>query len=110
MIQSCRDYFLSRMLPTTSEIERELWLRTNDTASEFLEIMKDYGKEIIEECINSLPNWEEVSDNIIEEVNELLEESKIDELTYSQEIKIENIVDELGNQTEKDFKEMLYQI
>lgn len=110
MIQSCRDYFLSRMLPTTSETERELWLRTNENAQMFLGVMKDYGKEIIEDCINSLPNWEEVSDNIIEEINESLEENKIDELTYSQETKIENIVGELGNQTEKDFKEMLYQI
>lgn len=71
MIQSCRDYFLSRMLPTTSETERELWLRTNDTASEFLEIMKDYAEEIAEECRPDFSSMIESQKYIDEIINKI---------------------------------------
>jgi len=43
------------MLPTTSETERELWLRTNDLASRCLEIMKSYAEMVVEECVGVLP-------------------------------------------------------
>lgn len=49
MIQSARDYLLQNYLPTTSEIDRELWLRTNEIAQKFLEIMKNYAQEIVDE-------------------------------------------------------------
>jgi len=50
------------MLPTTSETERELWLRTNDLAQKFLGVMKSYAEEIIEECSNSVDE-EDIDDS-----------------------------------------------
>lgn len=59
MIQSARDYLLQNYLPSTSEIDRELWLRTNEIAQMFLEIMKNYSKEIVDACYPDFNGLEE---------------------------------------------------
>lgn len=49
-MQSAREFLLNKLLPTTSDKERELWFRTNEMAQKFLEIMKSYATEIVYEC------------------------------------------------------------
>ncbi len=62
-----RDYFLQNCLPTTSDIERELWFRTNETAKQFVEIMKDYVEDVIDECAEQI-NEDEISHDIREDI------------------------------------------
>lgn len=44
-----KTFFLEKYLPTTSNIDRELWFRTNETAQRFVEIGKDYAEMVADE-------------------------------------------------------------
>ena len=91
MIQSARDYLVQSMLPTTSETERELWLRTNESAQKFLEIMKSYAEEIAEEIEDNYP--QNVMNDVVKEISTAIE-NEFDTILDSKDMRsIERIIE-----------------
>lgn len=73
---NARDYFLENYLPTTSSMERELWFRSNEEAQRFVEIMKSYGQEIVDECEGEIPwdvydDWKNISDRLKKDIRSI---------------------------------------
>lgn len=100
---SAHDFLLQHYLPTTSNNERELWLRTNEQAQRFLEIMQDYAKEVCDECNGIMPDCEELASELLDEFPDDIEMSsiqqKIFELTVKNSIEsIESAIRDISKQ------------
>lgn len=103
-MMSAREFLCQRYLPTTSDIERELWLRCNERAQQFLEIMKEYAQECVNECIDSVPSV----DRIIPEItNEII---GYDEYTLREMKKVDNAIKEEIEYIESQIRNVYYQI
>ncbi len=102
---NARDYLLQSYLPTTSDKERELWLRTNESAQRFLEIMVEYAKEVVDECNDSVTCWEDVCSEVMDELPD-------DMLTEMPRIykNVERVIESNMEEIEKSIRNIGYQI
>lgn len=100
-LQNVKDYFLENYLPTTPAIERELWFREEKQAQRFIEIMKDYAGEIIEECEGCVTNWEDIAGEISDYT---------DEVSVQNCHKIDKVIMDNVETIEKEIRKVYYQI
>lgn len=54
-MKDIKSHLLQKLLPNSSDQDRELWYRTNEQIQKVVEAMKGYCEITIQECINLLP-------------------------------------------------------